>query len=174
MSEITPTQPADLQTADTEQEKSPGGPKFSRYMTYAVIGLVIIVVLPFIIGLIFALLSASEPTALRFGMIRDVFIIILSLQSILIIVSLAILIMQVSRLIALLQSEIKPIIENTKETVETARGTARFVSKNAAGPLIGMRAFGAGFTVFVREAAGIRRAIRPSRRRGQGANNGTE
>lgn len=147
------------ETTNSNDNKDNNG-NFTRNLILASIGLIVVVVLPFIIGLLFALLADPVPTAQRFGILRDVFIIILSLQGVLIIVALVVLILQITRLITLVQAEVQPILQNTQETVDTARGTAQFVSKNALSPLISFQAFVAGGWVFIRELGGIRRAIR--------------
>lgn len=117
------------------------------------------ILLILVIGLILALIDADY-WAPRLSSIRDIFIIIVALEFILIIAALTVLILQVARLINLLQSEVKPILDNTKETVNTAKGTAQFVGKNVTSPLIRLSAFWTGFMVFLREWGGIRRAIR--------------
>ncbi len=119
-----------------------------------------VIVLLFVIGLLFALFSDVQATAPRVQIIRDVFIIIMSLEFILIIGALAILILQVARIVNLLQSEVKPVLENAKETVNTAKGTVEFVGNNVSEPVVKTSAFLAGAGVFIREAGGIRRAIR--------------
>lgn len=68
--------------------------------------------------------------------VRDIFIIFMALQSLLIGVVLIILIIQLARLINLLQNEIKPILESTNQTASTLRGTARFLSDNLSEPVI--------------------------------------
>jgi uncharacterized protein YoxC len=92
-------------------------------------------------------------------------IIILALQGIVIVVALAVLILQVARLINLLQNEVIPILENTKDTLNTAKGTVEFVSSNVTEPLLRASAFTAGLRVLFSEVGGIRRAIRREQER---------
>lgn len=68
--------------------------------------------------------------------IRDVFIIFMALESLIIGVALVVLIIQLSTLINLLQNEIRPILNSTSETVNTLKGTAKFVSDNLSEPVI--------------------------------------
>lgn len=68
--------------------------------------------------------------------IRDVFIIFMALESLIIGVALVVLIVQLSTLINLLQNEIRPIIDSTNETVNTLKGTAKFISNNLSEPVI--------------------------------------
>ena len=68
--------------------------------------------------------------------VRDIAIIIIAVQSIVIGVLIAVLIWQIWRLVKVVQTELKPIIEDTKATVNTVRGTAEFVSHNVVEPVI--------------------------------------
>ena len=68
--------------------------------------------------------------------IRDIAIIIIAIQSIAIGVLIAVLIWQIWRLVKIIQTELKPIIEDTQATVNTVRGTATFVSNNVVDPVI--------------------------------------
>lgn len=68
--------------------------------------------------------------------IRDIAIIIIAIQTIVIGVLLAVLIWQIWRLVKIIQIEVMPIIEDTQETVKTVRGTAEFVSHNVVNPVI--------------------------------------
>lgn len=151
-------------TTTEETEKTKSGWSFQRYMILAAIGLGVVILLPLIIGLIFAVVTDPEPTAIRFGMVRDIVIIILALQGVLIVVALTLLLLQVTRLISMIQNEIKPILEDAKDTVQTTKGTAEFVGKNVTEPIVTVGAFLTGTRVFLREIFGIRRALKPAKR----------
>ena len=47
-----------------------------------------------------------------------------------------ILIVQLAKLTALLQNEVKPILQSTTETLNTLRGTTAFLSNNVVQPVI--------------------------------------
>ena len=68
--------------------------------------------------------------------IRDIAIIVIAFQSILIFVLLAVLAWQIWRLVKMLEVEIKPILDDTKETVNTVRGTTVFLSDNLVEPVV--------------------------------------
>lgn len=68
--------------------------------------------------------------------IRDIAIIVIAFQSIVITLLLAVLIWQIWRLVKLVQTEIKPIINDTQETVNTVRGTTTFLSHNLVEPVV--------------------------------------
>ncbi len=76
--------------------------------------------------------------------IRDLSIIFLALESIVVLVLLSILIVQIRALVILLNDEIKPMLEATQETADTVRNTTNFVSKRVARPFVSAISFGAG------------------------------
>jgi len=119
-----------------------------------------VMLLIFVIGIIVALVTDAQQTAAKFQIIRDVFIIVLSLQGILIIAALAVLILQVARLVNLLQNEVMPILNNARETLNAAKGSVEFVGTNVTDPLIRVGGFLAGARVLFNELGGIRRAVR--------------
>ena len=82
---------------------------------------------------------------------RDIAIIFLALESIVIGVMIVILVLQIQRLTTLLEEEIKPLLVSINETVGTVRGTANFVSESVVSPTIQVLSYGAA----VREAATV-------------------
>lgn len=92
--------------------------------------------------------------------IRDVFIIFMALESMVIGLALIILIVQLAQLSNLLQNEVKPILDSTQETVSTLRGTTRFLSDNLVEPVIKLNQYLAGLQA-------ITKFVRPARKRKQ-------
>jgi hypothetical protein len=109
-----------------------------------VIGLAIgaLVFLALIILGIWALTLPTTDTA----RVRDIFIIFMALESLLLGFVLIILIIQIARLTNLLQNEVKPILESTNEAVNTLRGTSTFLSDNLAQPVIKLNEYMAAMT----------------------------
>ena len=68
--------------------------------------------------------------------IRDIAIIIIAIQSIVIGVLLGVLVWQIWRLVKMLQNEIQPILKDAQDTVGTVRGTTTFVSENVVNPVV--------------------------------------
>jgi len=68
--------------------------------------------------------------------IRDIVIIFVALESLFLGLALIVLIVQLARLTTLLQDEVKPILDSTKETLSTLRGTTTFLSDNLVQPVI--------------------------------------
>lgn len=86
---------------------------------------------------VYALLQPSTPT----DRIRDIFIIAMSLESLVIGVALVVLLIQLAGLINLLQNEVKPILQATSETVNSLRGTADFLGENVIEPVIKLNSY---------------------------------
>ena len=76
--------------------------------------------------------------------VRDIFIIFMALESLIIGAALVVLIIQLASLINLLQNEVKPILKSTNETVNTLRGTSEFLSENLVEPVIKLNSYLAG------------------------------
>jgi hypothetical protein len=68
--------------------------------------------------------------------VRDIAIIIIAIQTLVIGVLLGVLVWQLWRLAKMIQTEIKPIIADTQETLNTVRGTATFVSETVVNPVV--------------------------------------
>lgn len=83
--------------------------------------------------------------------LRDIAIIVLAVESIVIGILLIILAIQIFRLVKFLEQEIKPILESAHKTTRTVEGTASIVSETLITPLVKV----ASFTSAVREAAKI-------------------
>jgi hypothetical protein len=112
-------------SADSEEVR-----KQRRIVFFAVLAVVVLAAV--LIGFTIFLYADAG----RAAVIRDIFIIFMALETLLIGFTLVILIVQIARLINLLQNEIKPILDSTNETVSTLRGTVAFLSDNLAGPVV--------------------------------------
>jgi len=124
-----------LTAEQLEQEK-----QTQRLMTGVIIGAVILLAL---LGVaIFFLLQPATPT----DKIRDVFIIVVALESLVIGVALIILVVQLASLINLLQNEVRPILKATSDTVNNLRGTAEFLGENVVEPVVKLNGYLAGLS----------------------------
>lgn len=127
--QLTPEQIAELR----EQER-----KQKTLIASVIAGVVLILAL---LGVaIYFLMQPTAPT----DKIRDVFIIVVALESLVIGVALIVLIVQLASLINLLQNEVRPILNATNETVNTLRGTAEFLGENMVEPVIKLNGYLAG------------------------------
>lgn len=114
----------DESTADTQ------GVKKSKTWLFILIAVVVLALL--VTGIFFLSRAGAETT----GQVRDIFIILIALESLVIGAALVILVVQIAALINLLQNEIKPILESTTETINTLKGTSTFLSDNLTQPVI--------------------------------------
>lgn len=121
------------------------------------IKIIIIAAVVIVAVLIFGLVMLLRADASTTSEIRDIFIIFMALESLVLGVALVVLIIQLATLINLLQNDIKPILKSTNETVNTLRGTATFLSNNVAEPVIKLNEYLAGLKKFLD-------VLRPGRR----------
>jgi formate-dependent nitrite reductase membrane component NrfD len=103
----------------------------------------IVMILAALIALIYFLLRPETPAQVV-ERLRDFFIIVVGLESLVIGVALIVLILQLANLINLLQNEVRPILHATSETVNTLRGTAEFMGENVVQPVIELKGYLAG------------------------------
>jgi len=113
--------------------------KRQRKIIIIIIAATLIILLISIATFVF-LVSPGTNTA----QIRDVFIIFMSLEMMLLGLIMVVLIIQLARLINLLQTEIRPILDSTNETVNNLRGTTMFLSENLVEPVIKVNEYSAG------------------------------
>ena len=126
---LTPEQLAEIR----EQERK------QKQMMTGVIAVVVLLVA--LLGVaVYFLLQPTTPT----DKIRDVFIIVVALETLVIGVALIVLVVQLASLINLLQNEVRPILHATSETVNTLRGTAEFLGENVVEPVIKLNGYLAG------------------------------
>ncbi len=132
---VTPPPPAlpASQEVDKETERR------NRQTTIALVAAGIVFVAFIVLAVYFLLQDGG-----RTETIRDIFIIFMALESLIIGAALVILIIQIASLINLLNNEIKPILDATNETVATLRGTTEFLSQNMVEPVVKLNSYLAG------------------------------
>lgn len=96
-----------------------------------------VVLVAILILAVYVLLQPGTPTE-RW---RDIFIIVVSLESLVIGIALTVLLVQLASLINLLQNEVRPILLATSETVNTLRGTAEFLGESVVEPVIKLNSY---------------------------------
>lgn len=127
--QLTSEQLAELREQERRQK---------QILTGIIVGIVLLVAL---LGVaIYFLLQPETPT----DKIRDVFIIVVALETLVIGVALIVLVVQLASLINLLQNEVRPILSATSETVNSLRGTAEFLGENVVEPVIKLNGYLAG------------------------------
>jgi hypothetical protein len=114
------------------EEQAVNGPKPEKNQNKIglIIGILVVVGL-LITGLIFLFQPGTDTAR-----IRDIFIIFMALEFLMIGIVMIILIIQLARLTLLLQNEIKPILDSTNETANTLRGTTLFLSEHLVEPVL--------------------------------------
>lgn len=125
------TTPIDTEFTPNTPIQSPEQLRRQR-LTIAGIILGVIALLVITVIAIIYLAQPNTPT----DKIRDIFIIFMALEFLVLGLALMVLILQLATIINLLQNEVKPILESTIETANTLRGTAIFLSDNLSDPVI--------------------------------------
>jgi hypothetical protein len=131
------------QSIETEEMKS----SQSKSKLWLVILIAVLILGLIVTGIVFLASASVEATS----QIRDIFIIFMALESIVIGVVLVILVIQISTLINLVQNEVKPILQSTSETVNTLKGTTTFLSQNLVAPVIKLNGYMAGMKRFLKK-----------------------
>ena len=120
--QLTTTVPAELEGQPEEGNKK---------ATVAIVA-VVLVLLAIIAGIVVLAFSDAGTVST----VRDIFIILMALMMFIIGVALVVLIVQLADLTNLLKNEIRPIMHSTSDTVNTLKGTVRFMSDNLTEPVI--------------------------------------
>lgn len=141
------------------EAETSSGFDLKRIVIIASAVLIGLIILLFVLAVVLTLASNGDFAA-TIRIIRDLVIIFLALEGILIVLSVAVLTLQVARLVNLLQNEVKPILVNTQETVKTAQNTVEFMSTNLTEPVIRASGFLTGASVLLGNLFGIRRAMK--------------
>jgi hypothetical protein len=127
-----------------EDEAQKAATRKQRWIMVGIIAGIVLIVAG-IVTAVYFLLQPGSPTST----IRDIFIIFMAFESLIIGAALVILIIQVAGLINLLQNEVKPILQSTSETINTLRGTTEFLSENLVEPVIKLNSYLAGLRKIV-------------------------
>jgi hypothetical protein len=136
---ISESPPSPLPEPEHSPVESEAARKQRSIVVIAVIAAILLIAL--IVLAVYFLLQPATPT----DKIRDIFLIFLSLESILLGIAMIVLILQLASLINLLQNEVRPILNATSETVNNLRGTAEFLGENVVEPVIKLNGYLAGF-----------------------------
>ena len=117
-----------------EDDINPEGESTTKASGNGKIGLIIasVVLLGIVVGVVSLAFQGGETV----GKVRDIFIILMALMMFVIGVALVVLIIQIADLTNLLKNEVRPILKSTTDTVNTLKGTVRFMSDHLAEPVI--------------------------------------
>lgn len=120
-------------TSDGQYQEQAAPEVDSRQRLYLILGVagLLLLLAGSVVAAIFLVSNPAQAET-----IRDVVIIFMALEFVVIGLALIVLIIQIARLTALLQNEVKPILQSTHETVNTLRGTTAFLSENLVSPVV--------------------------------------
>jgi hypothetical protein len=147
--EIPPVSPAELPPGLTPLQKEQIRRQRMIIITLIIIGVILVV------AIIASLIYLTQPGT-DTARIRDIMIIFMAFEMMILGVAMVILMVQLATLINLLQNDLKPIIDATSETANTLRGTAIFLSNNLSEPVIKLNEYASGLYRFM-ELLGLAR-----------------
>jgi uncharacterized membrane protein len=154
------TPPTPLQPPQEEKGSGWGIGRIAGLTAAILVGIFAVI---YVVGIVLAQPADGEQFRLMVETLRDSVLIFMLVEGIVIIFTIAVLVVQIARLVNLLQTETRPILHNADSAAKSVKGTAEFVGNNVAGPIIKATGFFAGLGVLLRELGGIRRAIRRSK-----------
>lgn len=159
------TEQPNIQMVEDQPEEKSGGRKWYFWPLVGLIAIVAVFIVGLILALVVAVVADPEDASNWVGMIRDLFIIVLAMEGMLMGIALIVLILQLATLVNLLQNEIQPIVDNANETMSTVKGTTQFLSQNVVEPVVRFGAITAAAGSLFRELFGIRRVVRGRKKR---------
>jgi len=136
---------------ESPEARTPMDPRAKKMIVVVIIAFVGIVAL---LGGAGFLLYRSEPRVTEF--LRDVAIIILAFETLVVIFFLGVVTVLLIYVILTLEREIKPVLDATSETVYTVRGTTTFVSDTVVSPIMQVASIVGAVKGAVQAIAGLR------------------
>lgn len=114
-------------------------PEIARRQKMIVTALIVggIVFIALIILIVILLLQPGVPTEA----IKNVFIIFLAVEMLIVGIAVVVLSVQVATLVNLLQNEVRPMLNSTNDTINNLRGTTEFLSENLVEPVIQLNGY---------------------------------
>ncbi|HEY70277.1 MAG TPA: hypothetical protein G4O08_06820 [Anaerolineae bacterium] len=126
---------------------------WKQRLAIAGVSLLVLLILAAIVLAIVSMVKSPQQTQT----IRDIVIIFMAVEALIVGMALIVLIIQLARLTALIQNEVRPILDATNQTLSTLRGTTTFLSDNIANPVVKLNSSVAALMRFV-ELIGLRRS----------------
>ena len=109
---------------------------------FVIVGVVVLLAVGLLSVVVVLWLAVTYPAQIE--AMRDIFIIALALESCVFGIVLMLMLVMLVRLVNTIEFEIRPVLEQTNETIGTVQGTTRFVSKNVVEPVVKTKSIIAG------------------------------
>lgn len=142
---------------DVPHLEEPGGSaNFQRTIVVVIAVLIIFGLL--LIGAAIMLAGNPQNTAPSVRIVRDLLIIVMSLEILIIGAAFILFLIQLARLVNLINNEIRPLADAAADAVNTVRGTAAFLSKNLVEPVTAVSSTLRGLSKVVGDVDAVRKA----------------
>jgi hypothetical protein len=144
---------SDAPAPDTQTDKRP------QARNAVIIAAVAIVLMTVGLVLIAVALAANAETAgPGVRVVRDLLIIVMALELVVIGAAITVLLVQVARFINLVNNELQPLVTSASDTINAIRGTAVFISKNLTEPIINIQGTLKGLAKAAKDVETIQKA----------------
>ncbi len=127
MEELQQPVESSAQTQEHHKEEKSG-------IVIALVVFLVVVIATIVVGIILALHPEQNGPGLV--IFRNTMIILVGLEAFVIGAALVVLLIQLARLVNMLNNEITPMVKTTQETLQILKGTSEFMSKYLADPVI--------------------------------------
>ncbi len=145
-------------SAAPAEEVNAASPSITRGLKF-IAGIWLALVIILLVAALVMALTAAERWAPLIQIFRDIFALILILELILSLAALILFLLQAAGFLILLKTEIKPILDNLRQTTRLSKATAQFANAHALDPIIQVKSFLAGLLAFLRELIRIRSLV---------------
>jgi hypothetical protein len=105
-----------------------------------------------------ALAANAETAGPGVRVVRDLLIIVMALELVVIGAAITVLLVQVARFINLVNNELQPLVTSASDTINAIRGTAIFISKNLTEPIINIQGTLKGLAKAAKDVETIQKA----------------
>jgi hypothetical protein len=144
---------SDAPAPDTQTDKRP------QARNAVIIAAIAIVLMTVGLVLIAVALAANAETAgPGVRVVRDLLIIVMALELVVIGAAITVLLVQVARFINLVNNELQPLVTSASDTINAIRGTAIFISKNLTEPIINIQGTLKGLAKAAKDVETIQKA----------------
>ncbi len=145
-----------MSDAARPSEQSDGPPQASGVLIGAGVGVIVLTIILVVAAVLLA--ANAEQTAPVVKLVRDVLIILMALELVIVGAAIVVFLIQVARFVNLMNNEVQPILSSASDTVNAVRGTAVFLSKHVTEPVVAIAGTLGGLGRAMRDIDAIRKA----------------
>ena len=144
--------------SESAETKAPSNGESSGPNPVVILIIAVVLITIGLVGIAIFLVANSETTGPGVQVLRDLLIVVMALELILIGGAITVFFIQIARLVNLINTELYALIDAASDTVNTVKGTAEFLSKNLAEPIISAQGTIRGLGKLVKDVEVVQKA----------------